>query len=54
MSFPIFYLTKLAKRLSLNVEGKGGVLPYSELGWSQKLPSPGKFGKKLLFLYFLY
>jgi hypothetical protein len=47
-------LTKLLKRLSLNAEREGEVLSFFELGWFQKLPSPGKYGKKLLLFILLY
>jgi hypothetical protein len=46
MSFPVFYLTKLMKRLSLNLEGERGFLRFLGRGWQPKLPSQGKYGKK--------
>jgi hypothetical protein len=47
-------LTKLLKRLSLNAEGEREVLPLFELGWSQKLPSQGKYGKKISSFHIFY
>jgi hypothetical protein len=41
-TFDIFHLTKLMKRLSLNLEGEGEVLPFFDREWSQKLPPPAK------------
>jgi hypothetical protein len=53
-AFCIFRLTKLLKKLSLNLEGEGEVLNCFNLGWIQELPSQGNCGQgKLLLFNFL-
>jgi hypothetical protein len=54
IAFGIFYLTKLAKVLSLNLEGEGEFLPCSESGWSQKTAILRKVRQKNFFFYIFY
>jgi hypothetical protein len=54
MSFPVFYLTKLAKELSLNLEGKGGFEGFLGVDGNQNCHPKESTAKKLLLFIFLY